>query len=166
MSRERIFYPEDPSKSPFKPYRGVLFRYNDPEFIKIEVAKRSTFLEFSTDKTPEDAAIAYESIYGRRVRVQEVLNPDDKVDEFDQESVLSIGPKGFLLVALRAYRYAWEEPHQPFIDREGFTPTIVINDLKRGYDDRNTFIVKQLATPAVLDDLDDTLGYIHSMRSK
>ena len=164
MSRERMFYPEDPSKSPFKPYRGVLFRYDDPEFLKVEVAKRSTYLEFSTDKSPHDAAAAYESIYGRRVREQTVLNPDDEMEGVEQESVISFGPRVFLLVALRAYRYAWEEPHQPFIDREGYTPTIVINDLKKGYDDRNTFIVKQLASPAVLDDLDDTLGYIHSMR--
>lgn len=166
MSRERLFYPEDPAKSPFKPYRGVLFLYDDPEFIKIEVDKRSTFVEFSTDKSVEDAAAAYESIYGQRVRAQEVLNPDGEMDDIDQESVISIGPNTFLLVALKAYRYAWVSPYQPFVGRQGLTPTVVINQLKNGYDDRNTFLITQLASPAVLADLDDTLGHIHSMRSE
>ena len=40
MSHERMFSPKDPSKSQFKPYWGILFRYDNPEFIKIEVAKR------------------------------------------------------------------------------------------------------------------------------
>jgi len=166
MSRERIFYPEDPSKSPFKPYNGVLFRYDDPEFLKIEVDKRSTFLEFSTDKSPADAVTAYESIYGRRVRAQEVLNPNGEMDDINEETEIGIGPRMFLIVALKAYRYAWVEPYARFIDRDEPTPTIVINQLRGRYDERNTFLVSQLASPSVLADLDDTLGYIHSMRRR
>lgn len=30
-----------------------------------------------------------------------------EMDDFDQESVISIGHKGFLIFALKAYRYAW-----------------------------------------------------------
>jgi len=164
MPREQTFYPDDSTNSPFEPYHGVLFRYDEPEFFTIEVNDVNTFMEFSTDKSIEDAAAAYESIYGKRVRAQEVLNPDGELDDVDQESVIRIGPNTFLLVALKAYRYAWVEPHRKFVDRETKTPTVVINDIQKGYDERNSLIVAELASPAVKADLGYTLDFIHSMR--
>lgn len=166
MQRERKFYPEDPSRSPFEPYRGVLFRYDDPEFFRIEVDKKSTILEFSTDKSPEDAASAYEAIYGKRVREQEIFEPREKTEENYHETAISLGPRGFLLVALKSYRYAWVELHAPFVDRDTPTPTITISEFKRTYDDRNNFLVSQLASPSVLADLEYTMRYIKLMRTK
>jgi len=159
-----MFYPEDSKQSRFKPYRGVLFRYNDPEYLKIEVDKRSTLLDFSTDKSPEDAARVYQEVFGQRVRAQEVLNPNGEMDDTDIENTMSVGQKGFLLVALKAYRYAWVAPRQPFTDREGYTPSITINELTRPFDERNTYLITQLATPAVLADLRDTLPYVNSLK--
>lgn len=162
--REQFNYPNDPMERRYGPHRGVLFRYDKAEHIKIEVSATSTFIDFSTDKTAEEAADAYEDIFGERFRIQEALSPDGVLDDTVEDGVVRIGPKGFLLVALKSYMYGWTEPHQPFEDREDSTPTVTINELSRPYDRRNTDLVNKLASPLVLADLSDTLPYINSMR--